>query len=111
MAASAGVAPDTRRQRSLAVQIGGDEYVVFKGKDRPEVKKFIESLGTVEATAPWARQGGALFSHKGQDFSVYGTQIGRTMVETIVNAQAARFDGSDTMTGELNEAFWKGITD
>ena len=94
-----------------ALEIGGDEYVVFKGRDRPEVKKFIEFLGTVEATTPWARQGGALFPHKGQDFSVYRTQIERIMAETIVNAQAARFDGSDTMTGELNQAFWKGITD
>ena len=94
-----------------ALEISGDEYVIFKGKDRPEVKKFIEFLGTVEATTPWARQGGALFPHKGQDFSVYRTQIDRTMVETIVNAQAARFDGSDIMTGELNQAFWKGITD
>ena len=77
----------------------------------PEVRKFIEFLGTVEATTPWARRGGALFPHNGQDFSVYRKQIERTMAKTIVNAQAARFDGSDTMTGELNQAFWKGITD
>jgi alpha-glucoside transport system substrate-binding protein len=105
------VMPPIDSKVTPGLEIGGDEYVVFKGKDRPEVRKFIEFLGTVEATTPWARRGGALFPHKGQDFSVYRTQIERTMVETIVNAQAARFDGSDSMTGELNQAFWKGITD
>lgn len=94
-----------------ALEIGGDEFVVLKGKDRPEVKKFIEFLGTVEATTTWAKQGGALFPHKGQDLSVYPTQIERTMAETVINAQSARFDGSDNMASEVNQAFWKGITD
>lgn len=94
-----------------ALEVGGDVFVVMKGKDRPEVKKFIEFLGTVEATTPWAKQGGALFPHKGQDMSVYPTQIERTMAQTIVEAQQARFDGSDNMAAKLNQAFWKGITD
>jgi alpha-glucoside transport system substrate-binding protein len=103
--------PPIDPQMTPALEVGGDLYVVFKGKDRPEVKKFMEFLGTVEATVPWVKQGGALFPHKGQDLSVYGTQIERTMAETIVNVQAARFDASDTMTNELNQAFWKGVTD
>lgn len=94
-----------------ALEIGGDVFTVLKGKDRPEVRKFIEFLGTVESTTPWARQGGAIFPHQGQDMSVYPTEIERTMAETIVGAEQARFDGSDNMASEVNQAFWKGITD
>lgn len=94
-----------------ALEIGGDVFVVMTGKDRPEVKKFIEFLGTVDSTTPWAEQGGALFPHQGQDLSVYPTEIERTMAETIINAEQARFDGSDNMAANLNQAFWKGITD
>jgi alpha-glucoside transport system substrate-binding protein len=94
-----------------ALEVGGDIYFVVKGKDRPEVKKFIEFLGTPEATTAWAKAGGALFAHKGQDMSAYPTQVERTMAETIVNAQQARFDASDAMPAAVNVAFWKGITD
>ncbi len=94
-----------------ALEVGGDVFVVFQGKDRPEVKAFIEFLGTVESTTDWAALGGALFPHKGQDLSVYPTEIERTIAETIINAEAARFDASDAMSAEANAAFWKGITD
>jgi len=90
--------------------VGGDMFVVFKGHDRPEVKEFMEWLTTVDATTTWAAAGNALFPHKGQDLSVYKTELERTMAETIVNAKAGRFDGSDAMPAELNRAFWTGIT-
>lgn len=93
------------------LEVGGDVYVVLKDRDRPEVRKFIEFLGSVESTGPWAEQGGALFPHIGQDLSVYPTEIERTMVETILASEAARFDASDAMSAAVNAAFWKGITD
>jgi alpha-glucoside transport system substrate-binding protein len=93
------------------LEIGGDQFVVFKGKDRPEVRKFIEFLGTADSAKPWAQVGGGLFPHKAQDYSWYQTELERTMVKTLVDVQAARFDGSDAMPSKLNLAFWKGITD
>jgi len=95
----------------FTLEVGGDQYVVFKGKDRPEVKKFIEFLGTPESVKPWAEQGGSLFPHVNQDLSWYPTKLERTMAEAITKAGAARFDGSDLMVSELNLAFWKGMTD
>jgi alpha-glucoside transport system substrate-binding protein len=95
----------------FTLEVGGDQYVVFKGKDRPEVRKFIEFLGSVDSVQPWAEQGGSLFPHQGQDYTWYPTQLERTMAETIVDASAARFDGSDAMPSQLNLAFWRGITD
>lgn len=94
-----------------ALEIGGDVFVVLKDHDRPEVRKFIEFLGSVESTTSWAAAGGALFPHRGQDMSLYPTSLERTMAETIVATESARFDGSDNMVSELNRGFWKGITD
>lgn len=93
------------------LEVGGDQFVVFKGHDRPEVKKFIEFLGTPASVKPWAEQGGSLFPHIDQDLSWYPTKLERTMAEAITTAAAARFDGSDQMASELNLAFWKGVTD
>ncbi len=95
----------------FALEVGGDQYVVFKGKDRPEVRRFIEYLGTPDSAEPWATTGGALFPHLGQDLSWYPTVLERTMAEAITSAPAARFDGSDNMASEVNLAFWKGVTD
>jgi alpha-glucoside transport system substrate-binding protein len=95
---------------SPALEVGGDQFVVFKGHDRPEVKKFIEFLGTPASVTPWASIGGSLFPHVNQDLSVYPTELERTMAEAITQAEAARFDGSDNMASETNLAFWEGIT-
>jgi alpha-glucoside transport system substrate-binding protein len=95
----------------FTLEVGGDQYVVFKGKDRPEVRKFIEFLGTADSVQPWAEQGGSLFPHVNQDLNWYPTALERAMAEAITKATAARFDGSDMMASELNLAFWKGITD
>jgi alpha-glucoside transport system substrate-binding protein len=94
-----------------ALLIGGDTFMVFKDRDRPEVRKFIEFLTTAESTTPWAQAGGAVFPHQGQDFSQYKTGIEATLAQTVAEAEAARFDGSDQMDAALNAAFWKGVTD
>jgi len=96
---------------SPALEVGGDQYVVFKGHERPEVKKFIEFLGTPASVKPWAELGGSLFPHINQDISWYPTQLDQNMAKAIVNAKAARFDGSDNMASATNLAFWQGITD
>ena len=95
----------------FTLEVGGDQYVVFKGNERPEVKKFIEFLGTPESAKPWAELGGSLFPHLGQDFSWYPTELEQTMAEAITSAPSARFDGSDNMTEARNKAFWAGVTD
>jgi alpha-glucoside transport system substrate-binding protein len=103
--------PPINEDLPFTMEVGGDQFVVFKGKDRPEVRKFIEFLATPASVTPWAEQGNALFPHINQDLSVYPTELERTMAEAITTAEAARFDGSDQMASELNLAFWKGITD
>ncbi|WP_034341984.1 ABC transporter substrate-binding protein [Deinococcus misasensis] len=93
------------------LEVGGDQYVVFKGKDRPEVKKFMEFLATGASAAPWAADGGALFPHKDQNRKAYKTQLEQSFVRILLSAKAARFDASDAMPSAVNLAFWKGTTD
>jgi alpha-glucoside transport system substrate-binding protein len=95
----------------FTLEVGGDQFVVFKGKDRPEVRKFIEFLGSPDSVKPWAEQGGSLFPHINQDLSWYPTALEQDMAKAITTATAARFDGSDNMVSEVNLAFWKGVTD
>jgi alpha-glucoside transport system substrate-binding protein len=95
---------------SPALEVGGDQYVVFTGHDRPEVKKFIEFLATPASVTPWAKLGGSLFPHINQDLSAYPTELEQTMAKAITEAEAARFDGSDNMASATNLAFWEGIT-
>jgi len=95
----------------FALEVGGDQYVVFDGKARPEVKKFMEFLATGASADPWITVGGSLFPHQDQDTSLYPTMIETNMAEAILTAEAARFDGSDGMDQAVNNAFWKGITD
>lgn len=95
----------------FTLEVGGDQFVVFNGHDRPEVRKFIEFLGTPESVEPWAVRGGALFPHINQDVSWYPTVLEQTMAAAITTATGARFDSSDNMASETNLAFWKGATD
>jgi len=103
--------PPVREDIPVTLEVGGDQYVVFKGHDRPEVRAFIEFLATPESVQPWAEQGGSLFPHQDQSLDWYPTELERNMAEAIIEAEEARFDGSDNMNSEVNLAFWKGITD
>jgi alpha-glucoside transport system substrate-binding protein len=103
--------PPVDESLPFTLEVGGDQYVVFVGKDRPEVRKFVEFLATPESVQPWAEQGGSLFPHINQDINWYPTALERAMAEAIVSATAARFDGSDDMDSAVNLAFWKGVTD
>lgn len=103
--------PPMRDDLPVTLEVGGDQYVVFRGKDRPEVRRFIEFLATPESVEPWATQGGSLFPHQDQNLDWYPTELERTMAEAILEATEARFDGSDNMNSEVNLAFWSAVTD
>jgi alpha-glucoside transport system substrate-binding protein len=94
----------------LTLQVEGEQYVVFKGHDRDEVRRFIEFLGTPESVKPWAEAGGSLFPHVDQDLDWYGSELDRTMAEAIMGATVARFDCANEMDPKVILAFRDGVT-
>jgi alpha-glucoside transport system substrate-binding protein len=105
------VLPMINTKLPQTLEVGGDQFVVFKGKVRPEVTRFLEFLTTADSAAPWAKLGGGIFPQKGQDLSSYKTKIEREFAAIILSAKAARFDASDAMPSAVNQAFWKGTAD
>jgi alpha-glucoside transport system substrate-binding protein len=91
--------------------VTGIQYVTFSGHDRPEVRRFIEFLATVEATEPIAKINEGTFPHLGQDLDIYPSQINRDIARELSSAPNARFDGSDMMDPNVNTAFWHGVVD
>jgi alpha-glucoside transport system substrate-binding protein len=93
------------------LEVGGDQYVLFKGKERPEVLAFLEFLATGASAEPWAKNGGGLFPHKDQNLNAYSSSLSREFAKIILAAKSARFDASDSMPAAVNLAFWKGTID
>jgi alpha-glucoside transport system substrate-binding protein len=105
------VLPMINTKLPQTLEVGGDQFVMFKGKNRPEVQKFMSFLATGASADPWIKQGGGLFPHKDQNASLYPTKLERDFANIILSAKAARFDASDAMPSAVNQAFWKGTTD
>jgi alpha-glucoside transport system substrate-binding protein len=91
------------------LEIGGDQWVMFR--DSPAIRKWMAFVASAASAEPWAKAGGALFPQKGQDMSWYKSKVDQTLVQSLINVQAARFDGSDAMVSAGNVAFWKAVTD
>jgi alpha-glucoside transport system substrate-binding protein len=105
------VLPMINTKLPQTLEVGGDQFVMFKGKNRPEVQKFMSFLATGASADPWIKQGGGLFPHKDQNVDLYPTKLESSFAKIILSAKAARFDASDAMPSAVNQAFWKGTTD
>jgi alpha-glucoside transport system substrate-binding protein len=105
------VLPMINTKLPTTLEVGGDQWVMFKGKNRPEVQKFMSFLATGASADPWSKLGGGLFPHKDQSLDAYSTKLERSFTEIILSAKSARFDASDAMPSAVNQAFWKGTTD
>ena len=105
------VLPMINTKLPQTLEVGGDQFVMFKGKNRPEVQKFMSFLATGASADPWVKQGGGLFPHKDQNTDLYPTKLESNFAKIILSAKAARFDASDAMPSAVNQAFWKGTTD
>ena len=105
------VLPMINTKLPQTLEVGGDQFVMFKGKNRPEVQKFMSFLATGASADPGIKQGGGLFPHKDQNVDLYPTKLEGNFAKIILSAKAARFDASDAMPSAVNQAFWKGTTD
>jgi alpha-glucoside transport system substrate-binding protein len=103
--------PPIDEKLPVTLQVEGEQYVVFKGHDREEVRRFVEFLARPASVQPWAQAGGSLFPHVDQDTDWYASELDRTMAEAIMGATAACLDCSEGMDPRVILAFRKGITD
>lgn len=91
------------------VLVAGDIYAMFN--DRPEVRAVMQYFATGASIEAWVRAGGAISPHKDSQLSWYSNAVDRKVAETIQNATAVRFDGSDLMPGAVGAgSFWKHMT-
>jgi len=85
--------------------------------DNAAARTLIDWLTTPEAGEGWASQGGFLSPYAPVfDDSVYPSDSSRRASEILAGATAFRFDGSDTMPGDVGSSsqsgsFWIEMTD
>jgi alpha-glucoside transport system substrate-binding protein len=97
-------------QYGAPMEFGGDLMSAFN--DRPEVRAVMQFFSTFDSVKGWAAVGGALAPQKDSDLSVYSNPMDRKVAQTLIDANAVRFDGSDLMPGAVGSgSFWKGMTD
>ncbi len=85
--------------------------------DNPAANTFMEFLATPEAGAGWAELGGYLSPFAPVfDSSIYPSDSARRASDILAESDAFRFDGSDTMPGDVGSSsqsgsFWIEMTD
>ena len=86
---------------------GGDLFGMFN--DTPQARALMRYLITPEAQSIWVKRGGALSVNT--RVTDYPDDISRRAAQVLTSADRFRFDGSDLMPEQMNEAFLQGILD
>lgn len=104
------VLPPIDPQYDTPLLVAGDMYAVMA--DRPEVRQYARFLTTAESVKYVIEQGGVLSPHKDVDLSWYPSDFERGYAQLLANASVVRYDGSDSMPGQVGTvSFWSGIVD
>jgi alpha-glucoside transport system substrate-binding protein len=89
---------------------GGDMLVMFE--DRPEVRAVMEFFATPEAAEHWTQAGGFVSPNKEVPQDWYTTYPSSGLAEILAEADALRFDASDTMPADVGAGtFWSGMVE
>ena len=83
----------------------GDLFGMFR--DTPQARSLMSYLVTPEAQSIWVARGGALSVNT--SVTNYPDDISRRAAEILTSANRFRFDASDLMPEQLNEAFLQGV--
>ncbi|HET7628554.1 MAG TPA: ABC transporter substrate-binding protein [Bacillales bacterium] len=104
------VLPQMNEKYGAPLLVGGDIMAMFN--DRPEVRAVMKYFTTGESLKSWIQSGGAISPHKDSKLSWYQDPVTKKVAEKILNADAVRFDGSDSMPSSVGTgSFWEGMTD
>jgi alpha-glucoside transport system substrate-binding protein len=83
----------------------GDLFGMFR--DSPQSRALMSYLLTPDAQSIWVARGGALSVNI--HVSDYPDDISRRAAQILANANRFRFDASDLMPEQINEAFLQGV--
>ena len=95
------------RASSGALIGAGDLFAMTR--DTPGGRALVNYLISAEAQTILVANGGALSGNLTVD--EYPDSITRRQAELLAEAETFRFDASDSMPDEMNEAFWQAILD
>ena len=89
---------------------GADLFVMFN--DNENTRALMEFLTQPEALAGWLEGGGSGIATNNQfPLDRYPDPLSRRAAEVLQQVDAFRFDASDLMPGDVNQAFWTGTLD
>lgn len=89
---------------------GADLFVMFN--DNENTRALMEFLTQPEALAGWLEGGGSGIATNNQfPLDRYPDPLSRRAAEVLQQVDAFRFDASDLMPGDVNQAFWTGALD
>ncbi len=102
--------PEIDSRFGTPILVAGDAFGMFN--DTPEARALMQYLATPQPHEIWAGLGGFISPHKQVSVEAYPDLISQKIAQILADAEAIRFDGSDTMPGAVGTGtFWSGIID
>jgi alpha-glucoside transport system substrate-binding protein len=95
--------PDINSEFQGGVMGGGNLVGMFN--DTPAARSLMEWLVTADAQRIWVERGGFLAANTDVSLDAYVDDANRGSAEILQNADVFRFDASDLMPGEMQDAF------
>ena len=87
----------------------GDLFGMFT--DTPQARSLMQYLVTADAQQIWVERGGAISPNSAVPTSAYPDDTSRRIAEILISADVVRFDASDKMPDQMNQAFWSAMLD
>lgn len=88
---------------------GGDLFGMFN--DTPQARSLMQYLTTAEAQRVWVEAGGAISPNTDVPLDAYPDDTSRRIADILNNTDVVRFDASDKMPDQMNQAFWSAMLD
>ena len=99
--------PDIEPRFSGALIAAGDLFALVN--DTPAGRDLIRYLVSTEAQEILVQHGGAMSGNL--RVTEYPTDLARRQAELLATARILRFDASNSMPDDMNEAFWQAVLD
>jgi alpha-glucoside transport system substrate-binding protein len=92
-----------------AVETAGDLFGMFN--DTPQARSLMRYLVTPEAQQIWVEIGGSISPSSAVPIDAYPDETSQRFAEILNEAETVRFDASDKMPDQMNQAFWSAVLD